>query len=150
MLLARAGLSVLAVDRGRLGDDTLSTHALMRGAVLQLHRWGLLRALEAAGTPPIRSATFHYGEEDIPIPSSRATDRRPVRAAAHRSRPAARARRSGRGSEVVHGVAAIDLVRDARGRVAGAVLAGADGSPTRVEADIVIGADGIRSPIARL
>ena len=27
----------------------------MRGAVLQLARWGLLRALEAAGTPPIRS-----------------------------------------------------------------------------------------------
>jgi 2-polyprenyl-6-methoxyphenol hydroxylase-like FAD-dependent oxidoreductase len=151
MLLARAGLSVLAVDRGRLGDDTLSTHALMRGAVLQLHRWGLLRALEAAGTPPIRSATFHYGEEDIPIPikprdgidalyAPRRTVLDPllVRAAA------------AAGAEVVHGVAAIDLVRDARGRVAGAVLAGADGSPTRVEADIVIGADGIRSPIARL
>ena len=151
MLLARAGLSVLAVDRGRLGDDTLSTHALMRGAVLQLHRWGLLRALEAAGTPPIRSATFHYGEEDIPIPikprdgidalyAPRRTVLDPllVRAAA------------AAGAEVVHGVAAIDLVRDARGRVSGAVLAGADGSPTRVEADIVIGADGIRSPIARL
>jgi flavin-dependent dehydrogenase len=151
MLLARAGLRVLAVDRGQLGYDTLSTHALMRGAVLQLHRWGLLRALEAAGTPPIRSATFHYGEEEISVPI-KARDGIDALYAPRRTvldpllvRAAAAA-----GAEVVHGVAAIDLVRDARGRVAGAVLAGADGSPTRVEADIVIGADGVRSPIARL
>ena len=38
MLLARAGLSVQVVERGRRGTDTLSTHALMRGAVVQLHR----------------------------------------------------------------------------------------------------------------
>jgi flavin-dependent dehydrogenase len=151
MLLARAGLRVLAVDRGRFGEDTLSTHALMRGAVVQLHRWGLLRALEAAGTPPIRSATFHYADEEVPVaiqprggvdalyaPRRTVLDPLLARAAADA------------GAQVVHGVAAIDLVRDERGRVEGAVLAGADRSPTRVEARIVIGADGIRSPIARL
>jgi menaquinone-9 beta-reductase len=151
MLLARAGLSVLAVDRGRLGDDTVSTHALMRGAVLQLHRWGLLRAIQEAGTPPIRTATFHYGDDEVPVaikprdgidalyaPRRTVLDPLLVRAA------------SAAGAEVVHGVAAIDLVRDARGRVAGAVLADPDGRLTRVEADVVIGADGIRSPIARL
>ncbi|RWL44408.1 MAG: NAD(P)/FAD-dependent oxidoreductase, partial [Mesorhizobium sp.] len=36
MLLARAGLKVLAIDRKPYGSDTLSTHALMRPAVLQL------------------------------------------------------------------------------------------------------------------
>ncbi|MBK8445311.1 MAG: NAD(P)-binding protein [Micropruina sp.] len=41
MLLAKAGLSVLVLDRDRPGTDTLSTHALMRGGVRQLHRWGL-------------------------------------------------------------------------------------------------------------
>ena len=45
MLLARAGVSVQVIDRGRHGSDTLSTHALMRGAVRQLHRWGLLDAV---------------------------------------------------------------------------------------------------------
>ena len=40
MLLARAGLRVLLVDRAAYGSDTLSTHALMRGGVLQLFRWG--------------------------------------------------------------------------------------------------------------
>ena len=34
MLLARKGLRVLVVDRGQYGTDTLSTHALMRGAVV--------------------------------------------------------------------------------------------------------------------
>ena len=41
MLLPRSGLDVLVLDRGRYGADTLSTHALMRGGVVQLHRWGL-------------------------------------------------------------------------------------------------------------
>ncbi len=71
MLLARAGLRVLAVDRDREGTDALSTHALMRGAVLQLRRWGLMGAIEAAGTPPIRTVTFHYGAEDVATRSPR-------------------------------------------------------------------------------
>ena len=63
MLLARAGLDVLVVDRSRYGADTLSTHALMRGGVLQLHRWGLLDRVVAAGTPPVRRTTFRYADE---------------------------------------------------------------------------------------
>ncbi len=67
MLLARLGLRVLAVEQARYGSDTLSTHALMRGGVLQLHRWGLLPLVEAAGTPCIRSTSFHYGDEEVAI-----------------------------------------------------------------------------------
>ena len=67
MLLARKGLAVLLLDRGREGTDTLSTHALMRGGVLQLHRWGLLPLVEAAGTPCIQSTSFHYGDEEVAI-----------------------------------------------------------------------------------
>jgi flavin-dependent dehydrogenase len=59
-LLARWGLRVLLVDRCRYGADTLSTHALMRGGVLQLSRWGLLQKVIAAGTPPVRRTTFRY------------------------------------------------------------------------------------------
>ena len=57
MLLARQGMSVLLIDRDRLGADTLSTLALMRAGVLQLHRWGLLDQIRAAGTPAIRSTS---------------------------------------------------------------------------------------------
>jgi menaquinone-9 beta-reductase len=38
LLLARQGARVLVLDKSRHGTDTLSTHALMRGAVVQLHR----------------------------------------------------------------------------------------------------------------
>ena len=64
MLLARGGLRVLVIEAARRGTDTLSTHALMRGGVLQLHRWGLLDAVVATGTPAIRATQFSYGDDD--------------------------------------------------------------------------------------
>ena len=67
MLLARAGLRVLAVDRQAYGSDTLSTHALMRPAVMQLSRWGLLEPLMRSGTPLIGSTTFHYGAQEVTV-----------------------------------------------------------------------------------
>ena len=63
MLLARGGLRVLVIEAARQGTDTLSTHALMRGGVLQLHRWGLLDAVIATGTPAIRATQFSYGDD---------------------------------------------------------------------------------------
>jgi flavin-dependent dehydrogenase len=63
MLLARGGMRVLVVEAAQPGADTLSTHALMRGGVLQLHRWGLLDAVVEAGTPAIVSTEFAYGDE---------------------------------------------------------------------------------------
>ena len=63
MLLARGGMRVLVVEAARPGTDTLSTHALMRGGVLQLHRWELLDALIDAGTPAIAATEFAYGDE---------------------------------------------------------------------------------------
>ena len=68
MLLARHGLRVLAIDRAGYGTDTVSTHALMRGGVLQLHRWGVLPSLQAIGTPAVRTTTFHYGDDRLSIP----------------------------------------------------------------------------------
>lgn len=40
MPLARADLDVTVVKRAQLGSNTLSTHALTRVAVIQLHRRG--------------------------------------------------------------------------------------------------------------
>jgi 2-polyprenyl-6-methoxyphenol hydroxylase-like FAD-dependent oxidoreductase len=62
MLLAGGGLRVMVIEATRPRSDTLSTHALMRGGVLQLTRWGLLDAVVAAGTPPIRFTEFVYGD----------------------------------------------------------------------------------------
>ena len=75
---------MLLVDRGAYGTDMLSTHALMRGAVLQLQRWDVLPAIVAAGTPPVRSTTFSYRAEDVKVAMSHAT------ASAPSTRPAGR------------------------------------------------------------
>ena len=62
LLMARAGLRVLLLDRVHPSRDTLSTHALMRAGVLQLDRWGLLDQITAAGTPAVTGTTFHYAD----------------------------------------------------------------------------------------
>src|SRR6201996_3026157 len=67
LLLARAGLDVLVVDRSAPGADTTSTHALMRSGVIQLQRWGVLDAVIAAGTPAVRRTTFTYADAVVPI-----------------------------------------------------------------------------------
>ncbi len=150
MLLARAGARVRLLERGDLGTDTLSTHGLMRAGVLQLSRWGLLDQVRDAGTPQVRSTTFHVaGQEPLVIPiASRAgvdalyaprrhlLDRILVDAA------------GGAGAEVRHGTKVTGLLRDARGRVTGVRTVDRRGVETPMHARYVVGADGIRSTVA--
>ena len=149
MLLARAGARVLLVDKGVYGTDALSTHALMRGAVLQLHRWGLLPAIVAAGTTPVRTTTFSYRNQDVTVPIEPKHGVRalyaPRRALLDRMLVDAAA---DSGADVRHGVQVDDVVVDARGRVRG-VTALVGGVRRRIEADMVVGADGLHSTIAR-
>ncbi|HEV7268380.1 MAG TPA: NAD(P)/FAD-dependent oxidoreductase [Falsiroseomonas sp.] len=150
MLLARKGMRVLAVDRGAYGTEALSTHALMRGGVLQLTRWGLLPRLIEAGTPPVRTTSFHYGAEEVAL-ELRAADGVDALYAPRRSVldsvlvDAA----FDAGAEVRHGATAVGLLRDDDGRVRGAVVLDAEGNRCEVAADLVIGADGIGSVVAR-
>ena len=122
MLLARAGHRVLVVDRGRYGTDTLSTHALMRGAVLQLYRWNILPAVIGADTTPVRQATFFYGDESVSVPIAPrdgiealyaprryVLDRLLVDAA------------SAAGADIVYGVRIRGLQRSETGRVTGEI-----------------------------
>lgn len=151
LLLARRGLRVLVVDPMRRGSDTLSTHALMRGGVFQLHRWGLLDAVRAAGTPTIRKTTFHYVDDSVEIkikerdgvdglyaPRRTVLDSLLLDAA------------EAAGAEVALGSSVIDLLRDRDGRVCGATIAGADRQTADVAAHVVIGADGLRSRVAAM
>jgi flavin-dependent dehydrogenase len=151
LLLARSGAKVLLVDRQAYGSDTMSTHALMRGAVLQLNRWGLIPRVVAAATPAIRSTTFHYGEETVRVdikpdlgvdclfaPRRTVLDRLLVDAA----RDA--------GAEVRHGVACSELQISASGRVIGAMLRDTTGACFSVRSDVVIGADGRQSTVGKL
>src|SRR5262245_32357439 len=67
MLAARSGLRVLLLDRARYGADTLSTHALMRGGVLLLSRWGRPDAIPRPGTPRVTPGRLDYGDEDVRV-----------------------------------------------------------------------------------
>ncbi len=149
MLLARAGARVLVVERDAPGTDTLSTHALMRGAVMLLGKWGLADGLFAAGTPPVRQTRFVYGEAEVVIdiktqhgvdalmaPRRTVLDPWLARAA------------SASADELRFGAALDGVERDGKGRVI-AALVRIGGESRRVHAGLVIGADGRRSKVAR-
>jgi len=149
-LLARSGAKVLVVDRQPYGSDTMSTHALMRSAVMQLSRWGLLSDLAAAKTPAIGSTTFHYGDETVRVDikpehgvdfllAPRRTVLDPLLVDAAR----------GAGAVVRHGVALSGLQFAPNGRVIGASLRDGNGACRTVRSDIVIGADGRQSSVAQ-
>lgn len=149
MLMAQGGMSVLLVDWAEAGSDTMSTHALMRGATMQLSRWGVLEPLLEAGTPVVTKTTFHYGDEVIPI-ALRPSFGTPGLIAPRRhllDRTLVAAARAA-GVTVRFQTAFRDLVRDAQGRVIGAVLQDGPGSTCTVRAGLVVGADGRRSSVA--
>ena len=151
MLLARQGHRVLLVDRDRRGADTLSTHALMRGAVMQLSSWGLLDKIIDAGTPAIRKTAFIYGDEIVELdiqPSHGVEALYAPRRFLLDSILVDAAEEAG--VDVRFETSVRDLLKDAGGRVRGVVLHGENGLIRTITADIVIGADGRQSSVARL
>ena len=148
LLLARAGHSVLVLDRAAFPSDTLSTHVIARSGMVQLHRWGLLEAVLATGAPPIRSIEFHsregvtsrevkdrHGVDHLLAPRRSVLDHLLQRAAIES------------GAQIRTGVT-VDDARWDGGRVVGVVGRDADG-PVEVRARYVVGADGLGSRVAR-
>ena len=151
LLLARSGAKVLVVDRQPYGADTMSTHALMRSAVMQLTRWGLVPNIAAARTPAIRSTTFHYGDEAVRVDikpdhgvdfllAPRRTVLDPLLVDAAREA----------GAVVRHGVALSEFQFASSSRIIGVSLRDGSGACVTVRSDIVIGADGRQSIVAQL
>lgn len=150
LLLARAGLSVLVVDRSRAGSDTLSTNALMRGGVMQLQRWGLLDQIVDAGTPPIRRSTFRYADETVAVSVKPSHGVDALYAPRRTVLDPALARAAMEAGAVVrYGASVVDLRRDLHGRVVGVVCRNDDGRLWTAGARVVVGADGVRSVVAR-
>jgi flavin-dependent dehydrogenase len=150
MLMARQGLRVLVLDRARYGSDTVSTHALMRGGVLRLQQWGLLHRIAAAGTPPVTRVLFHYPGETVPITLKPAVGvhslyapRRTVldRILADAAMEA--------GADVRFQTTVTEILRHPSGRVTGVATRDSQDRTFAVSAPITIGADGMRSSVAR-
>lgn len=151
LLLARQGVDVLVVDRATMPSDTLSTHAIARGGVVQLARWGLLEAVVASGAPEIRRVSFHTGDGGViekEIKHAAGVDHllAPRR---HVLDPILVDAAHAAGAAVRSGVTVTGVVRDGDGRVTGVVGHDTAGDPVVVEADVVVGADGLRSKVAR-
>ena len=151
LLLARAGHDVLLVDKARLPSDRLSTHAIARGGVVQLRRWGLLDAVLETGAPPIRRVAFHLDGE-VKRHTVKPTAGVDMLLAPRRihldgvlADAAVRA-----GAELCTGRTVLAVVRDPHGRVVGVRARTPDGAVHEHRARLVIGADGMHSRMAAL
>lgn len=150
--LVRGGLEVLVVDRARFPRDKPCAEYLSPGTLGELHALGVLPAVEAAGGVPLRGTTVFgprgsqlaglfalaghrpFRDSGLSI-SRRILDDALVRAA----RVA--------GVQILEATAVEALLYDG-GSVAGAVLRGAGGREV-CRTRLVIGADGLRSVVAR-
>jgi 2-polyprenyl-6-methoxyphenol hydroxylase-like FAD-dependent oxidoreductase len=149
MLLARAGVDVLVVDRASFPSDTLSTNNIQLPGVARLERWGILRELAAAGTPAIRRLRFDAGPVVLEgrLPPLDGVD------AVYGPRrtlldtllvEAARAA----GAEVRERFV-VDELTYSDGRVSGIGGRDSTGTEARERASLVVGADGRHSLVAR-
>lgn len=149
LLLARAGHDVVLVDRSRFPSDTTSTHAFARGGVVQLQRWGLLDAVLDSGAPAVRTVSFYdrgtkdrraikdrAGVDLLVAPRRYVLDELLVTAAV------------AAGARLLSGTTVTGVRRDHRGRVSGVHLRDTAGA-YEIRSRIVVGADGVRSQMAR-
>jgi 2-polyprenyl-6-methoxyphenol hydroxylase-like FAD-dependent oxidoreductase len=151
MLFARAGYRVLLVDRARFPSDTLSTHYIHQPGVLQLARWGLLDNLIRSGCPPMKRGVYTVGDVRL---EGAAPPLQGIRAAYAPRRyildqlliDAAIAA----GVEFREHCTVVDLIHD-EDRVAGIRYRLGRSREIKTErASLVVGADGMRSTVARI
>jgi 2-polyprenyl-6-methoxyphenol hydroxylase-like FAD-dependent oxidoreductase len=147
MLLARKGYRVLLVDRATFPSDTVSTHILHPLGVRALSKWGLLDRLAATGCPPIDTYAFDFGPftlagapgtREAPVaycPRRTILDKLLVDAAAQS------------GAVIREGFAVEEiLIED--GRAVGIKGRSKQGGSITERAQVVVGADGLRSFVA--
>jgi 2-polyprenyl-6-methoxyphenol hydroxylase-like FAD-dependent oxidoreductase len=148
MLLARKGHNVLVVDRATFPSDTMSTHVVHPQGVAALDRWGLLDELTPTGCPPIHTYAFDFGP--FTIAGSPGTPDSPVAYCPRRTvldailvEGAVKA-----GAEVREDFSADEvLIED--GQVTGIRGHTKGGAAVTERARVVVGADGLRSLVAR-
>jgi flavin-dependent dehydrogenase len=149
MLLARKGYRVLLVDKATFPSDTLSTHFIHLPGVARLKHWGLLDKIVASNCPPVAKWTFDMGPFALtgaPPPADGVAEvfcpRRSVLDTILADAAVAA------GAELREGFSVQQIVMDGD-RVTG-IRGHAQGGATVTEhAPIVVGADGMRSLVAR-
>lgn len=149
-LLARGGARVAVVERATFPRDTLSTHIFQAHALAFLDRLGVAERLRATGAPFIGRSMARMEDVQWSIPwpqrpgdvGGTASIRRLV------LDPILAETAAEAGAEMLFGTK-VTGVLDGNGRVRG-VRVSRDGSEQTLEAQLVVGADGRNSTIARL
>ena len=151
MLLADQGLDVLVVDRATFPSDTLSTHAIARGGLVQLARWRLLDAVVESGAPEIRTVAFHLG--DGSVLRKKVKDRAGVdfllAPRRHVLDTILASAAVEAGARFESGISVTGVLTDDAGRVVGVTARDGGGTVRELRASFVVGADGVHSRIAR-
>jgi 2-polyprenyl-6-methoxyphenol hydroxylase-like FAD-dependent oxidoreductase len=149
MLLARAGLKVLVVDRDTFPSDTLSTHQVQVPGCALRAKWGLLEEVVASGTPATRDVRFHMGTTRIagrfPSVDGVVAMYRPRRTIVDSILIGA-AREAG---AEIRESSIVDELIEREGRVAGVRVHRKAGGRSDETATLVIGADGRSSFVAK-
>jgi flavin-dependent dehydrogenase len=149
LVLARAGRRVLLVDKATFPSDTMSTLFLHPAAIAWLRDAGLLDRVRASGCPAMRQVTMliedvaltglasnELGVDDALSPRRTVLDKILIDAAA------------AAGAELREAFVFEDVVRDGD-RVVGIRGHGKGNASVTERARVVIGADGMRSAVAR-
>jgi 2-polyprenyl-6-methoxyphenol hydroxylase-like FAD-dependent oxidoreductase len=150
--LARAGLSVCVIDLTDFPSDTLSTHMFQIGGIEVMQRLGALDHVLATGAPPITSCYMKFEDVDLSGPPRiRPGDVRVpllcVRRISLDVHLVDAARKAG--ADVRLNTRMTNLVYE-NGRVTGVKAMSSGGRESVITADLVVGADGRLSTVARL
>ena len=152
ILLARAGLSVTVVDRAAFPRDKPCSEYMSPEALRVLDRLGVLRDVEAAGSPLEGTIVTARRGSRLDGAFARAGHRpfRPAGLSLARRVLDARLVEEARaaGATVLERRTVEDLIYD-EGAVGGAVVRDAGGTRRVLRARLTIGADGLRSVVAR-
>ncbi|HEY3869742.1 MAG TPA: NAD(P)/FAD-dependent oxidoreductase [Actinocrinis sp.] len=149
MLFARQGYRVLLLEKARFPQDTLSSHYIHQPGVALLARWGLLDKLREAGCRPIDHQSYQAPDVRIdgfslPVDGQRTTyaPRRYV------LDPILADGAVAAGVEFQQGCSVNDLIFE-DDRVVGVRYTTPAGTEATERARLVVGADGMRSLVAR-
>jgi 2-polyprenyl-6-methoxyphenol hydroxylase-like FAD-dependent oxidoreductase len=149
MLLARRGYQVLLVDRATFPSDTMSTHFIHPPGIAQLKRWGLLERIAASNCPPFLNMSLDFGSFVLtgsPPPTDGVAEHYcPRRTVLDEILVGAAVEA---GAELHEGFSVQEILMNGE-RVRGIRGRSIDGATVKEEARIVVGADGMRSLVAR-
>lgn len=149
MLFAKQGYRVLLLEKARFPQDTLSSHYIHQPGMALLHQWGLVDKLREAGCRPINQESYEglgVRLEGFSLPvDGRRTTYAPRRFVLD---PILAEGAVAAGVEFHEGCSVNDLVFE-DDRVVGVRYTTPDGAEATERARLVVGADGMRSLVAR-